>query len=243
MQIASVFLLALLHLVLVLGWVVLLVVPLVPGVQPGRCWHPRDIFPLFLLRPFSYSGSLLLGPTDYGCFCISMFCSPRLDWVFCFRFFSDLFCFIFLIPGCALSHARSRTLARVHTLPLARGHACSCMPVWVSSWPGTILVPTFLSPPLSLWPGSLHSWCGCWPLGGGWVPSPSGVWGAAPGAFVLVCVVRVGWVVPSVSCALSGSPWFGKWLIVVAWRPSGLGHLLKAPVSSGAWVGSHRYHL
>ena len=148
MQIASVFLLALLHLVLVLGWVVLLVVPLVPGVQPGRCWHPRDIFPLFLLRPFSFSGSLLLGPTDYGCFCISMFCSPRLDWVFCFRFFSDLFCFIFLIPGCALSHARSRTLARVHTLPLARGHACSCMPVWVSSWPGTILVPTFLSPPL-----------------------------------------------------------------------------------------------
>ena len=159
MQIASVFLLALLHLVLVLGWVVLLVVPLVPGVQPGRCWHPRDIFPLFLLRPFSFSGSLLLGPTDYGCFCISMFCSPRLDWVFCFRFFSDLFCFIFLIPGCALSHARSRTLARVHTLPLARGHACSCMPVWVSSWPGTILVPTFLSLPLSLWPGSLHSWC------------------------------------------------------------------------------------
>ena len=177
MQIASVFLLALLHLVLVLGWVVLLVVPLVPGVQPGRCWHPRDIFPLFLLRPFSYSGSLLLGPTDYGCFCISMFCSPRLDWVFCFRFFSDLFCFIFLIPGCALSHARSRTLARVHTLPLARGHACSCMPVWVSSWPGTILVPTFLSPlvfvarlpPLLVWMlafggglGSLSLWgVGC----------------------------------------------------------------------------------
>ena len=140
-------------------------------------------------------------------------CFAHLAWTGCFAFvfFSDLFCFIFLIPGRALSHVHSRTLARVHTLPLARGHACSCMPVWVSSWPGPILVPTFLSPPPCLCgpaPSTPGVDAGLW--GGGWVPSPSGVWGAAPGAFVLVCVVRMGWAGPSVSCALFSSPWFGK---------------------------------
>ena len=138
-----------------------------------------------------------------------------------------------LSHSCSRAHSPSRSRARLFL------HAR--VGVLVAWYHSGAHVP--FPPPLSLWPGSLHSWCGCWPLGGGWVPSPSGVWGAAPGAFVLVCVVRVGWVVPSVSCALSGSPWFGKWLIVVAWRPSGLRHLLKAPVSSGAWVGSHRYHL
>ena len=147
---ASLFPLAIVHLVLVLGWVVLLVVPLVPGVQPGRCWHPRDIFPLFILGPFSLSGSQLLGPSDYDCFCISCFAHLACTGCLAFVFFSGLFCFIFLIPGRALAHVHSRTLARVHTLPLARGRACSCMPAWVFPWASPFWCPRSFFPPLSL---------------------------------------------------------------------------------------------
>ena len=68
----------------------------------------------------------LLGPLVFEvAYCIFMFGSPRLDWVSCFRFFSGLFCFILQIPGRAHTHTHSRTVARTHALPLARGRAWS----------------------------------------------------------------------------------------------------------------------
>ena len=61
--------LAMIHLVLVHGWVVLLVGPLVPGVQPWEAGTLVTFSLLFLLGPFSCAGGLLLGPLSFGSLC------------------------------------------------------------------------------------------------------------------------------------------------------------------------------
>ena len=147
------FSLAIIHLVLVHGWVVLLVGPLVPGLRPWEAGTPVTFSLLFLLGPISCAGGMLLGPLSFGSLCFHVFL-PLLDWVSCFRFFSGLFCFIFQIPGRALAHARSRTLAPAHTLPLARGRVWSCLPIWAIYWAFLLVLPLVCS--VTAW---MHAEC------------------------------------------------------------------------------------
>ena len=133
----TVFPLAVVHLVLVHGWDVLRVVPLVPGVQP------EDAVALVPFPPFSVGRFFSLWPVAWlamdAC-CIFIICSPLLDWVSCFRFFFWASFVSFLDPwtrACAHTH----TFARTHALPLTCGRAFSFLPAWVFS-----LVSTFLPP-------------------------------------------------------------------------------------------------
>ena len=194
LQIASVFLLALLHLVLVLGWVVLLVVPLVPGVQPIRCWHPRDIFPLSSLghflfwQPAAWADGLWLLlhfhvlPSSLGLGVLLSFFSQASFVSFCGSLEAR-------VCTHTLAHLLSRTLS---LLPAGtHGPACPC-----GFSCGLFLlefVPLFLCPSLSLLARLCPSLGLLLAFGGGWGSTPSGGCGcAAPGAFVFVCVVRFG---------------------------------------------------
>ena len=147
---ASLFPLAIVHLVLVLGWVVLLVVPSVPGVRLEDA-GTLVTFSLFSsLGHFLFLAASCLGQRIMIVFAFSCFALLACTGCLAFVFFSGLFCFIFLIPGRALAHVHSRTLARVHTLPLACGRACSCMPAWVLPWASPFWCPRSFFPPLSL---------------------------------------------------------------------------------------------
>ena len=182
----TVFLLAVVHLVLVHGWDVLRVVPLVPGVQP------EDAVALVPFPPFSVGRFFSLWPVAWlamdAC-CIFIFCSPLLDWVSCFPFFLRPLLFHFLDPWTrACARTLTLSLARTLSLSLAGVHFPSC-PHGFSLWfPRSF--PHFLVARLSpILEGLLA-------FGGGWgsdsTPSSGCGW-AVLGASVFVLCVLVGW--------------------------------------------------
>ena len=196
----NVFPLAVVHLVLVHGWVVLLVGPLVPGVQPRDADTLVTFSFLFSVGRFSPFGGLMLG---YGCLLHFHILFAALGLGVLLSFFSQasFVSFSRSLDARMRRHSHAHLLARTLFLSLAGAHVPAC-PHGFSLW-----FPRS-SPPPCLLPSSLPSRSCCWPVvgvGGDSTPSV-GCGCAAPGAFVFVCVVRFGWVGLGVSCALFSSP-------------------------------------
>ena len=165
-----------------------------------RCWHPCDIFPPFLLRPFSLSDGLGLRPSYCGYLLHFHVLLATLGLGVLLWFFLRPLLFHFPDPWTrAYAHTLALLLVRTLSLSLAGAHVLHARVGFLMGFPSCVC-SHILTPPWSLLPCSLPFWgCG-WP-GGGSTPS-SGCGCAAPGAFVLVCVVRFGQVGLCVSCAL-----------------------------------------